>query len=161
MENNYHKVFLQFQILKSAVIDASSIIYMRKAGFLNDLAAEIRLLSPTPVINETGYLDLPIKPIERVNSAQSNDQLLVAYSLSHQIPVISEDKKILMRIKRAHRPYFNSLMMLNFLLFRKKISAGNHRVYFRRLIDFAWYSPAVLAYSKTIFMAMNDGRDCM
>ena len=49
---------------------------MRKAGYLNDLAAEIRLFSPKHVLSETGYDDLPVKPIASINDAQSNDQLL-------------------------------------------------------------------------------------
>lgn len=159
MEINYQKVFSEFNALDAAAIDASSIIYMSKAGYLDDLAAEIRLFSPGPVISETGYDDLPVKPLAGINDAKSNDRLLVAYSLAHQIPLISEDKKILMEIKRARRPYFNSLMMLNFLLFRSRISAGDHRVYFRRLADFAWYSPAVLAFSKSIFTAIKAGMD--
>ena len=159
METNYQKVFSEFDALEAAAIDASSIIYMLKAGYLDDLAAEIRLFSPGPVISETGYDDLPVKPVAGINDAASdatsNDRLLVAYSLAHQIALISEDKKILMEIKRARRPYFNSLMMLNFLLFRNRISAGEHRVYFRRLANFAWYSPAVLAFSKSIFTAIR------
>ena len=159
MKKNYQKVFSQFGTLDTAVIDASSIIYMRKAGYLNKLAAEIRLCSPKPVISETGYDHLPIRPVASMEDAQSNDQLVVAYSQAYQLPVISEDKKILMQIKRARRPYFNSLMMLNFLLFHHKISVQDHRVYYRRLAGFAWYSPAVLAYSKTIFTAIRDGMD--
>jgi len=160
LEKNFKKVLVQFGILDKAVIDASSIIYMRKAGYLSGLAAEIRLFSPNPVINETGYGDLPVKSVSISNEAQSNDHLIVDYSLTHQIPVISEDKKILMQIGRARRPYFNSLMMLNFLLFRHKLSADDHGVYFRRLTDFAWYSPAVLAYSKSIYIAMIDDMGC-
>lgn len=156
METNYQKVFSEFDALDAAAIDASSIIYMLKAGYLEDLAAEIRLFSPGPVISETGYDNLPVRPVTAgINDATSNDRLLVAYSLAHQIPLISEDKKILMEIKRARRPYFNSLMMLNLLLFRNRISAGEHRVYFRRLANFAWYSPAVLAFSKSIFTAIR------
>lgn len=155
MENSPQKVLRQFRALDQAVIDASSIIYMRKAGYLKTLAAELCLLSPEPVIDETGYADLPVRAVAGLADAKSNDQLLVAYSLTHRIPVISEDKKILMRIRRARQPYFNSLMMLNFLLFRKKISTGEHGLYFAQLIDFAWYGKSVLEFSQAIFRAIQ------
>jgi hypothetical protein len=32
----------------------------------------------------------------------------------------------------------NPLMMLNFLLFRSRISAADHGAHFRRLLDVAW-----------------------
>lgn len=157
MDIDYRKVFSEFDALDAAAIDASSIIYMRKAGFLSDLAEEIRLFSPGSVIRETGYDDLPVRPVTGGRSSESSDRQLVACSLAFRIPVISEDKKILMAIRRARLPYFNSLMMLNFLLFRGRISAADHGVRFRRLLDFAWYSPAVLAFSRSVFTAVRAG----
>ena len=57
------KVLDGFHALKEAAIDASSIIYMHKAGFLDTLGRAIDLHSPPEIIAEAGYRDLHIKPI--------------------------------------------------------------------------------------------------
>jgi hypothetical protein len=80
--------------------------------------------------------------------------MLIACALERKWPVISEDKKILMHMKREGIPYFNALMMLNFLLLEERLDLEEHSMYFRRLVQFARYSPEVLEYGKMIYTAI-------
>jgi len=71
-------------------------------------------------------------------------------------PVISEDKKILMAMKRAGRPFFNSLMMLNFLLYRRRIQNQHYIQYHLALKKFARYSDDIWAYGAAVNAAINE-----
>jgi len=138
-------------MLKKAIIDASSIIYMMKADFLHQVASSIELHSLSEIIAETGYSNIDIKILTGCSIGKSNDQMLIFCALESGWPVISEDKKILSTMERNEIPYFNSLIILNYLLFKNQISVADHSVYFRRLKEHAWYSPYVWDFGKTIF----------
>lgn len=155
-EDTKHQVLSQFQTLSRALIDASSIIYMHKAGFLTVLADTVSLYSPREIVAETGFNDLNIRPVACTSKCLSNDQKLITAALKLRWPVISEDGNILLHMRRAELPYFNSLMMLNFLLYRKRIDLKSHAMYFERLKQYARYSPYVWEYGKNICNAIAD-----
>lgn len=145
-----HRVLSEFRKLRRALIDASSIIYMHKAGFFTLLAEIVSLYSPPEIINEAAFHDLNIKPVACGSNSLANDQKLIRAALELRWPVISEDKDILLHVRRANLPYFNSLMMLNLLLFRRRIDLKTHAIYFQRLKQCARYSPYVWEYGKNI-----------
>jgi hypothetical protein len=142
--------------VSTALIDASSIIYMHKAGFLTELADTMNLYSLPEIVAEAGFTDLNIRLVTCTSSSSSHDQKLLTIALKLRWPVVSEDKSILLHMQRSKLPYFNSLMMLNFLLFRKRIDLKSHAVYFKRLKKFAWYSPQVWEFGKNIYNAIAD-----
>ena len=146
-----NRVLYQFRALGKALIDASSIIYMDKAGFLVNVAKAIELYSPEEILAETGLRGLLVHPIHLADKSLPNDQKLIACALMQQLPVISEDQKILLRLEREKTPYFNALMMLNYLLFKKDISSDQHRMFFQSLIRCSWYSRQVLAFSNKVY----------
>ena len=150
------QVLSQFQTLSRAVIDASSIIYMHKAGFFAELADTINLYSPPEIVAETGYAHLYISPVACPTNPLSNDKKLITSALKLRWPVVSEDRNILLHMQRSKLPYYNTLMMLNFLLFRKRIDLKSHAMYFKRLKKYAWYSPQVWEFGKNIYNAIAD-----
>jgi hypothetical protein len=154
--NTRHHVLLQFQTLRKALIDASSIIYMQKAGFFTELANTVNLYSPAEIVAETGFNDLDLRPVACASKSLSNDQKLITAALQLRWPVISEDRNILMHMRRVKLPYFNSLMMLNFLLFKNRIDLKSHALYLERLKQYAWYSPSVWEFGKNIYNATAD-----
>jgi len=129
---------------------------MHKTGFLTALADTVNLHSPPEIIAETGFNDLNISPIACTSDSLSNDQKLITAALELRWPVISEDKNILLHMRRAELPYFNSLMMLNFLFFREKIDLKTHAMYIEQLKQHAWYSPHVWEYGKNIYNTIAD-----
>lgn len=155
MDLDREGVLSRFQGLREALIDASSIIYIYKAGFFDELRGSLKLCSLREIIGETGFDGLKIGLIEAPSSL-SNDQKFIACALKKRIPVISEDRKILMRMERENIPYFNALMMLHFLLFKREIDLENHTVYFNRLKRTARYSPSVYKFGQEVYEAVVE-----
>ena len=146
----------QFNRLDKALIDASSIIYAEKADFLELLASSVQLFSIPEILAETGPVTGRIKALACKEASSSNDEKLVSCALHYELPVISEDKKILAAMKRARRPFFNALMMLNFLLYHQKIQDPQYFQYHRALKKFARYSDDIWQYGAQIHTAINE-----
>ena len=146
----------RFDQLDQALIDASSIIYIDKAGFLGILAAAIGLYSIQEVMSETGPVSERIQAVSHRETSASNDQKLISCAINLNLALISEDKKILMAMKRANRSYFNSLMMLNFLLYRRQISKQQYERYHMELKKIARYSEKVWQYGASVMAAVNN-----
>jgi hypothetical protein len=151
MHETSRRLLSRFRKLSIGLIDASSIIYMHKAGYMAKLASAVDLYAPPEILAEVGHDDLRIKVIRCASCSQPQDQQLIACALEMRWPLISEDKAILMQLKREGIPYFNALMMLNFLLLTKWIDVKEHAAYFERLKHIAWYSPQVLEVGKSIY----------
>jgi len=152
-------ILADFTTLSHALIDASSMIYMNDAGFLWKLSNTICLYAPKPVIKESGLINPPITPIGYDGTRRSNDEKFIAACLKKKWPVISEDKTILMRMRRAGRQYYNAVMMLNFLFFRTIISEKIYTASYSKLQTRARYSTYVWEYSARVFEAIQKRLD--
>jgi hypothetical protein len=168
MDKEMEDILARFKALDSAVIDASSMIYMHKAGFLEILSRTIRLCSLPEIMAETGYEGLAVthvgRPPDDLNNDRTddltNDQRLVRCALEQGLPLISEDRQLLMQMKREEHPYYNALMMLHFLLFRARVSKAEHARYLEHLLKTAWYGSRVLekgAFLLEIILAQRAG----
>ncbi len=147
----------QFDSLHCALIDASSIIYIQKAGFFDELAEAVPLFSIAEILTEASISDRRIQLIETVCEAQSNDARLICCALRNRLPVISEDKKILQALKRKNSPHFNALMMLNFLWYRQRVSVVDYLKFKNALKKIAWYRPQIWEFGERIFhLNKND-----
>jgi hypothetical protein len=149
-------IFHHFDQLNKALIDASSIIYIAKADFLAILASSIGLFSIQEILSEAGPVSECITPLIYKEASFSNDQKFISCALHFNLPIISEDKKILAAIKRARRPFFNALMMLNFLLYHQKIQDPQYFQYHRALKKFARYSDDIWQYGAHIHAAIKE-----
>jgi len=149
-------IFFRFDQLDKALIDASSIIYMDRVDILGKLASCIRLFSIQEILSETGPVSEHIKLLIHNQTASSNDQKLIACALDRDLPIISEDKKILMAMKRVARPFYNSLMMLNFLLYRRLINDQQYTQYHLALKTFARYGDDIWHSGATVLAAIKD-----
>jgi hypothetical protein len=147
----------QFRVLEKAVIDASSIIYLEKTGCLHKLTHVLDLCAPEEIIAETGLSNLPVRLVPCRTKGRTNDELLCTLAIEMGLPVLSEDKKILCWAKERKLPYFNALMMLNFLLYKNEIDQEHHTRYRFRLTEFAWYSSGVLDFSHMVQTAILKG----
>jgi hypothetical protein len=143
-------VIEQFDHLTRALIDASSVIYMEKADFLDMLKDSIDLHSLPEILDEAGIDLKRIKEVKSKNAALSNDQKLIRCALDLNLPVISEDKKILNTLRNHGVPYFNALMMLNFLLYKERITSESYPYYLDALLQIAWYSNKVWAFGERL-----------
>ncbi|MCG8569264.1 MAG: hypothetical protein MJB14_03915 [Spirochaetes bacterium] len=145
----------QFQVLKEAIIDASSIIYLKKIQIFDLLASTIHLLTCQAILNETGYSQLKLELLPE-NSNLTNDQKIVDLFIKHHLPVISEDKKILSEANKADLPYFNCLMMLNYLYYTECITKKQLQDKINLLKSFARYADKIYLYGEELFFVIEQ-----
>jgi hypothetical protein len=150
------KTLRALSLLEKAMIDTSSILYIQKAGYFDVLLSAIQLYSIPEVISEikSRVSGLTIIRISETLSSLPTDRKLVACAIENKLAMISEDHGILKAMHRAKAPYFNALMMLNFLLLVNRINEDSYRRYFSELKNIAWYSEAVWAFGETIYTAV-------
>jgi hypothetical protein len=155
-EKTPNKTLRAFEQLKKALIDTSSIIYSQKAGFFSILSRTIQLYSLPEVITETEKQVPGVVLLQHSGSPSlSTDQKLISCALENKLAMISEDKSILKAMQRAEAPYYNALMMLNFLLFSQRIDDDSYRGYYSALENFARYSEAVWEFGRDIYKAVK------
>lgn len=128
----------EFDALTGAAVDASSIIYMLKAGFLGLLGHTIRLVTIEAIRDETGWqppeVEVRWEPSLKHGEpgvcppgpgpeaeALSNDERLLRFAAASRLPVVSEDRGLLEEAEGRGIDYYNSLMMLLLLRYRKRI----------------------------------------
>ena len=140
-----------FKTLHTAAIDASSIIYMQKAGFLDLAAKAVKLHAPEAVIAETGYR-LPRIEEHRfpADEPMPADEQVLDLARSLKIPVVSEDRKVLLGAKKIGLVYYNALMVLCFLLYKKRMGRETFDGHKRKLLAIARYSAEVIAFGEKI-----------
>ncbi len=137
--------------IKIIVIDASGIIYLLKTGLLGSLAAEIQLITTTPVFDEVGWPRLPVEQVEIECSGITNDQSLIKLAVERDLPVLSEDLEVLTCARKQALSYYNSLMMLNYLLLKERVSVSEYTDYLTRLKKISHYGDDILDYGTRIF----------
>lgn len=156
------------QDLEQAVLDASSMIYMLKAGFLDRLSFLLDLATPAEVAAETGWPSLPVRVV-RVEGKEAGDgagggraapdDLLLRLAGDWGWPVVSEDRELLMRAEARDIRYFNSLMMLLLLNWRGRCSAEEYRLFQRRLYEIGRYSAWVRSFAEAVARELGLPRD--
>ena len=102
IDDKISNVFQQFNRLKKVLIDASSIIYIQKVGFLIQLSDVISLHTLPEIWAETGFTDMSIKIIHEKFSSITNDEKFIKCAKKKKWPVVSEDKKIIHEIKKGN-----------------------------------------------------------
>jgi hypothetical protein len=152
------EVLTEFKKLKKGLIDASSVIYARKAGVLDLLQANLELVTTADVVSEAGTDAEGIKLIHCKAKARSVDERLVCCALRNKLPVISEDKKILTKLKQTHLPYYNMLMMLNFLSYKNAIDGDQYSHFHGLLQKIAWYGPKIWDYGSCVRNAIEKSK---
>lgn len=135
--------------MKAISIDASSIIYFLKTGILGYVAAEIELFSSQGVNDEVGWPRLPLTLVP-VPEEMSNDASVLYVAETRGIPVLSEDREVLKEAEERNLPFYNALMILNYLLLKGRIGTGEYDEYLDRLKEISRYSREILEYGDSI-----------
>ncbi len=143
-------VIEQLRHLQEAVVDASSVIYMQKAGFLEPAAQILRFHSPLSVAKETGYRDLPIEIHECNTNIDSPDAQILYLARTFSFPVVSEDKKVLLTASKHGLPYYNALMILNYLLDKNHLDLNGFLYFRKKLFLIARYGRNIQSYGALV-----------
>ncbi|MFW5807683.1 MAG: hypothetical protein ACOC2H_08410 [Spirochaetota bacterium] len=139
----------RFDSLSRAVFDSSSLIYIERCELLPVLERNMTLLTTLPVIREVG--SYPVK-LHVIPAAETEaDVSVVRSGAVHNLPVITEDYGIIRCARSYGLVYYNTLMMLCFLLYRRAITIRKYHEFESRLRMFARYSDAVWQYGAEIF----------
>ena len=150
------KALHTLSLLKKAMIDTSSILYMQKAGYFDLLASTIKLYTIPEVMSEIRSEVEGMRLIAPSEThALSADKMLITCALDNNLAMISEDKAILSAMRRAKAPYFNALMMLNLLLLSDKIDDSLYRRFLMALKSIARYSEKVWEFGEKVHMAIK------
>jgi hypothetical protein len=178
--------------VREAVVDASSLIYMLKAGFLERLSFTVKFWAPPEAIAETGWRHLPVWPrrphaigprnsqfgADAIHSERPSpeappggsiegsfedslselppadgpppDDLVLALADEMALPLVSEDRELLMRAEEARLPYFNALMMLMLLYGRARCDREEFGLFWGRLAEIGHYSDWVLSFAERV-----------
>ncbi len=146
----------QFAKLTHAAIDASSIIYLQKLELLRELSTTILLGTTADVWAETNFTpsDLRVR-IFITSVAPSPDEQILHLATSNNWALISEDRKLLLKAKKARIPYFNALMMILFLFFKGKLPEKSVREKTNMLKKIARYGAEIWGYGDSLFWALQ------
>ncbi len=108
------------------------------------------------VVKEFGSLSelknielLDLKEVEKDN--KDSDLYLIETAKSLHLPIISEDKKILMQAKRLGLAFFNTLMIMNFLIYKRVINQADYQTALDQLQNEAYYDKNIFEYGEHVF----------
>ena len=177
-EEELEQILNQFDRLSALLVDTSSLILIEKAGFLSLLGKKVKLFSLPQVREE--YLrggsslpfpeDVQLLPYPEGRSPQlsvgafptaaSTDEALLTHARTCRLPLLSEDRKLLLKAEACGLSYYNALMMLEFLQYHgaagpvKKPSAPypsfNYPNLKERLLAHSRYSREVRRYADLL-----------
>ncbi|MCK5852464.1 hypothetical protein KAH27_05485 [bacterium] len=150
------KVLIQFDFLDQSLIDTSSIIYLNKINLLSASSQKLHLMTIPGVVEEFGSLSelkyIKVINIKEIHSVkQDTDQNLLETAKYFQLPIISEDKKILMQAKHIGLSFFNTLMIMNFLIYKKVINQTAYQAAHDQLREEAYYDETIFEYGKKVY----------
>ena len=154
-EGEVERVIARLERLRSAVIDASSIIYMTKSGYFADLRRTVKLMTIPAVTDEVGLPELELAIVQAPDSREETDRQLFATAVDLRKPLVSEDRAILRKCRETGVEYYNAYMMLLLLRLRRVIDADRYGAYRSRLIEVAHYGRNVLDYAESFSVYLD------
>lgn len=151
-EREIEDVLDRLDRLKAVVVDSSSIIYLSKSQFLDDVAGEIRMITIPQVVDETGIRGLPVIVVEppSIEDVTETDRLLVAAAARQKKPMLSEDRAILLTCQREGMEYYNAYNMLVMLWMRGVIGENEFRLREEKLLEVSHYGKFVIDYISSL-----------
>jgi hypothetical protein len=90
------------------------------------------------------------------NDNEDPDPYLIKTAKYLKLPVISEDKKILMQAKRLGLAFFNTLMIMNFLIYKKIINHTEYQTALDWLKNEAYYDKRIFEYGEHVFERITE-----
>ena len=151
----YKAILADLRALRGGIIDTSTLIYGQHLQLLPLLAQQWRLVLIPQVVAEFGAHPGQMELLPGTGSG-STDEALLATAIDLQLPLFSEDGRLLRRARARHHPHYNSLMLLLALLVQRRISPAEHERLHAALVQVARYSPAVLAWGEALRLALSS-----
>ena len=159
-ESEFQDVLRRFDGLDRCLVDSSSIIYMGKAGFLSVLSSTLDLATIPEVAEEVGneaIEGITIEILPAPGGSASTDRRLVDAAVELAVPILSEDRKLLLEADRRGLDYYNALMMVGLLERRSVLSAEAAEAVVEKLLLVAHYSRRVRSYVRDLQLFIRKG----
>ncbi|AEJ18364.1 hypothetical protein [Gracilinema caldarium] len=148
------------------LIDTSSIIVLSAIGALETASQTWELVTIPEAVSETGALLINIKEgsikirqikpqnPENIKSKTNTDQLLVETAKKHHLPLLAEDRKILIAAEEAGLLCFDSLVAIELLKGLSSQGARSYSDWHNRILLRNKYSPYRLSWAERIAIAI-------
>ena len=135
---------------QGGVADTSTLIYLDRINLLPWVSNSFQLLVTPDVVREFGRT-----PEECVICgelcAEGADQAVLQLATKLCLPVLSEDRQLLMSSRDLGLKYYNTLMILLALLHQKKLSLAEYQRAYSSLLKIARYNSAVWQVGEQVF----------
>lgn len=135
--------------LNAGIVDTSTLIYLEKIKLLNKVVKSFQLTCPVQVEREFGRCLTGMTVL--FDCPGKTDQAVVALARQLGLPVLSEDKQILMECRGDKISHYNTLMILLALLCQDVIRAAEYEKAYKKLRQAARYSPGVWQVGEKVF----------
>lgn len=136
--------------IQGGVADTSTLIYLDRINLLPQVSEFFQLQIPPDVVQEFGRPPAGCIVCGEL-CAEGADQAVLQLATKLRLPVLSEDRQLLMSSRGLGLKYYNTLMILLALLFQKKINPAEYERAYSSLRETARYSPAVWQVGEQVF----------
>ena len=144
------RIIKELITLRGGVADTCTLIYLEQTGMLSLVSDYFQLLIPADVVREFGRTP-PGCVTGSESYAGDADQAVVLLAKEFHLPVLSEDRRLLMSCRDQGLKYYNTLMILLALLHQQKIHVNEYHRAYSSLQKVARYSPAVWLVGEQVF----------
>ena len=144
------RIVSELKELRGGVADTCTLIYLERIDLLPLVSDFFHLQVPFDVVQEFGH-PLPECVLCGNTCIGDADQAVMKLALEQRVPVLSEDRQLLMSSRDLGLKYYNTLMILLVLLFQQKLSLAEYQRAYSSLREIARYSPAVWQVGEQVF----------
>lgn len=144
------QIFDELKKFQGGVADTSTLIYLERIDLLVTTGRSFQLLVSPDVMQEFGHPLPGCIPCGKACKGNA-DRAVLQLALERGLPVLSEDRQLLMSSHRHGVKYYNTLMILLALLLQKRISPAVYQRAYSSLHKIARYSPAVRQVGEQVF----------
>ena len=149
-ESEALQILDEFQALDRAIIDSCSAIYLNKINAYSHLSSNIIIHTIPWVLTETGFSPEHFSVFKDNIGGHTVDDILLAEAVKRKLPLISDDKKLLLKARTNSLTFYNSLMMILFLYYKNHIADDLFHQFQNRLFKVAHYSNRIKKYEYSL-----------
>jgi hypothetical protein len=150
LPSDSEQILEELKKLHGGVADTSTLIYLDRIKLLPLVCEFYQLQIPLDVVQEFGRA-----PAGGILCGETYvggaDQAVLEMATELHLPVLSEDRQLLMSSRFLKLKYYNTLMILLALLLQKRISPAEYERAYASLRETARYSPAVWQVGEQVF----------
>lgn len=156
------RICTELRGLGGGVADTSTLIYLEALEILPLVGQRLQLVLIPQVVAEFGRRPLDMRLVPSA-PATTVDEAVVQTAIALDVPIFSEDGRMLRQARRLKHPHYNSLMLLLALRAQKVLPETEFFRLRRNLLAFARYSATVVAYADQVLDAIpgpHQDRSC-